>query len=422
MPLRCDLRVLLVLYYPAWFLAVVVAESISFASPDFTFSPLSVVLPFVFFLAPIFLVGLRLLWISAHGNHDSADHPVLRSPGTPNGGASPDRSNAGDISRRDERNVRIGNPSESNLNLPLKYSYAVIQSATDNFHHNNKLGEGGQAEVFKGDLPNHGAVAVKRFKHVPAPQQQSGDDFRKEVLILGRLYHNNVVRLCGYCIDGTERLLVYEFLPKGSLYDRLFKPESPRWILDWEQRLAIAKDAARGLCYLHHECPVDILHNDVKPHNILLDEELRAKVADFGLAKLIRKDQSRSPAGGTLGYLPPEKSTFQITQKADVYSFGIVLLQMVTGREVGWNATDTLVPGHSLRDAVTILMTTDRKTELLDHRLAANSKGRAVALEMAEVGIKCVKYNPEDRPTMDEVLKLLEGISTGDATISPSAQ
>ncbi|PON74865.1 Serine/threonine protein kinase [Trema orientale] len=207
------------------------------------------------------------------------------------------------------------------------FKYRDLKAATKNF--SEKLGEGGFGVVFKGTLPNSTSIAVKKLKSLKQGEQQ----FRTEVKTIGTIQHVNLVRLRGFCAENSRRFLVYDYVPKGSLESRLFRKSLT--ILDWKVRYQIAIGTAKGLCYLHEECRDCIIHCDIKPENILLDEEYNPKIADFGLAKLVGRDFSRvlKTMRGTRGYLAPEWISGEaITSKADVFSYGMLLFELISGR------------------------------------------------------------------------------------------
>ncbi|XP_059068805.1 G-type lectin S-receptor-like serine/threonine-protein kinase At2g19130 [Cryptomeria japonica] len=211
-----------------------------------------------------------------------------------------------------------------------KFSYRELRIATQNFKH--KLGRGAFGSVFKGTLPDNTIVAVKRLEGSTQVEKQ----FRAEIITTGRIQHVNLVRLWGFCVEHSRRLLVYAYMPNGSLNSFLFsKSEDVEKVLDWKTRFQIALGTARGLVYLHEECRDRIIHCDIKPENVLLDGDFSPKLADFGLAKLVGRDFSRvlTTTRGTRGYVAPEWiSGLPITPKADVYSFGMTLLEIISGR------------------------------------------------------------------------------------------
>jgi serine/threonine protein kinase len=206
------------------------------------------------------------------------------------------------------------------------FGYTDLQRATKHF--SEKLGGGSFGSVFKGSLIDSTAIAVKRLDHAYQGEKQ----FRAEVSSIGITHHINLVRLIGFCCDGSRRLLVYEHMPNRSLDLHLFES---RTTISWNYRYQIALGVARGLAYLHESCQDCIIHCDIKPENILLDASFAPKIADFGMAKLLGRDFSRvlTTARGTAGYLAPEWICgVAITAKADVYSYGMVLLEIISGR------------------------------------------------------------------------------------------
>uniref|UniRef100_A0A2N9HRB8 Receptor-like serine/threonine-protein kinase n=1 Tax=Fagus sylvatica TaxID=28930 RepID=A0A2N9HRB8_FAGSY len=211
--------------------------------------------------------------------------------------------------------------------MPTRYSHDDLQAITTNF--NKELGGGGFGTVFEGTLIDGTKVAVKRLDGF----SQIKKSFLAEVETIGSIHHFNLVRLIGFCAEKSHRLLVYEYMSNGSL-DRWVFHKNPEKLLDWEHRKKIVLDIARGLTYLHEECRQKIVHLDIKPHNILLDENFNAKVSDFGLSKLVDRDQSQVVTNmrGTPGYMAPEWVSLVITEKVDVYSFGVVLLEILCGR------------------------------------------------------------------------------------------
>ncbi|KAI7750161.1 hypothetical protein M8C21_003120 [Ambrosia artemisiifolia] len=217
---------------------------------------------------------------------------------------------------------------------PVQFSYKDLQRATKGFK--EKLGAGGFGVVYKGVLANRTTVAVKQLEGIEQGEKQ----FRMEVATISSTHHLNLVRLIGFCSESRHRLLVYEFMKNSSLDTFLFAPEEQLQsvkMLNWESRFNIALGTARGITYLHEECRDCIVHCDIKPENILLDENHNAKVSDFGLAKLVNPKDHRyrtlTSVRGTRGYLAPEwLANLPITSKSDVYSYGMVLLEIVCGR------------------------------------------------------------------------------------------
>ncbi|KOM27030.1 hypothetical protein LR48_Vigan358s000800 [Vigna angularis] len=216
--------------------------------------------------------------------------------------------------------------------MPIRYSYKEIKKMAKGF--NEKLGEGGYGSVFKGKLRSGPCVAIKVLRK----SKGKGEDFINEVATIGRIHHQNVVHLIGYCAEGSKRAFVYEFMLNGSLDKFIFSKEG-NLHLTYDTIHDIAIGVARGISYLHHGCEMQILHFDIKPHNILLDEKFTPKISDFGLAKLYSTDKSvvtMTTARGTIGYMAPElfyKNVGRISHKYDVYSFGMFLMEIASKRK-----------------------------------------------------------------------------------------
>ncbi|XP_071724610.1 probable LRR receptor-like serine/threonine-protein kinase At5g45780 isoform X2 [Rutidosis leptorrhynchoides] len=289
-----------------------------------------------------------------------------------------------------------------------RFSFRELQNATSNFSTRNIIGEGGFGVVYKGYVSNRRVVAVKRLKD---PNFSTGEvQFQTEVEMIGLAVHRNLLRLYGFCITPHERLLVYPYLPNGSVADRLRDICREKPSLDWYRRMHIAVGAARGLVYLHEQCNPRIIHRDVKAANILLDESFEAVVGDFGLAKLLDQRDSHvtTAVRGTVGHIAPEYlSTGQSSEKTDVFGFGILLLELVTGQKA-LDASNGQVQKGMILDWVRTLHEEQRLEVLVDRDL----KGcfDSMELEMAvELALQCTRSNPSLRPKMSQVLKILEG-------------
>ncbi|XP_059074326.1 G-type lectin S-receptor-like serine/threonine-protein kinase At2g19130 [Cryptomeria japonica] len=286
------------------------------------------------------------------------------------------------------------------------FSYKELKIATRNFR--SKLGSGGFGSVFKGSLPDGTLVAVKKMRG----SRQDEKQFRAEISSLGSIQHVSLVRLRGFCVEGSRRLLIYDYMPNGSLNSLLFKSNCKNRgeILDWKTRFEIALGTARGLLYLHEECIDCIIHCDVKPENILLDSNLSPHLADFGLAKLMGRDLSRvlTTTRGTRGYLAPEWiSGLPITPKVDVYSFGMTLLEIISGRR----NLDLTVQDSSLYYFPPWAATQIQQGKMI-HIV---EEGVAEAADMEEVrracvvAFLCIQEDEEVRPSMRQVVQMLEG-------------
>ena len=297
-----------------------------------------------------------------------------------------------------------GKAAEGSL---VAYAYRDLQYATRNF--SEKLGGGGFGSVFKGTLDDSTVVAVKKLGSFSQRKKQ----FQTEVRTMGTIQHVNLVRLHGFCSEGNKKLLVYEYMPNGSLDFHLFQNKN-FVVLDWKTRYQIALGIARGLAYLHEKCRDCIIHCDIKPENILLDADFCPKIADFGLAKLVGRDFSRvlATVRGTKNYLSPEWiSGVPITAKADVYSYGMMLFEIVSGRrnsdELSYSEDDqfTFFPTR----AANIVAQGGNVLSLLDPSLEQNADAEEVT-RMATVASWCIQDNETYRPTMGQVVHILDGI------------
>ncbi|PRQ48084.1 putative protein kinase RLK-Pelle-CrRLK1L-1 family [Rosa chinensis] len=287
-------------------------------------------------------------------------------------------------------------------NLGLKISFAQIRSATNNFDPKMQIGVGGFGYVYKGTLSNGTKVAVKRCKQEGQRSGQGLPEFETEIIVLSKIRHRHLVSLIGYCDEGSEMILVYEFMEKGTLRDHLYESDVPR--LSWKQRLEICIGSATGLDYLHKGAAGGIIHRDVKSTNILLDENLVAKVADFGLSRSGPLDETHvsTVVKGTIGYLDPEyMMSQQLTEKSDVYSFGVVLLEVLCGRP----AIDITLPREKVNLAEWVVLC--KKEGLLEEVIDVSLKGHidpSSLRHFIETAEKCLQHDSSDRPTMAEVL------------------
>uniref|UniRef100_A0ACD5VDY9 Uncharacterized protein n=1 Tax=Avena sativa TaxID=4498 RepID=A0ACD5VDY9_AVESA len=285
---------------------------------------------------------------------------------------------------------------------PTRYAYTDIVAVTSHFR--DKLGQGGYGLVFKGVLlPGDVHVAVKMLDN---KSNCNGEDFISEVSTIGRIHHVNVVRLVGFCSDEMRRALVYEYMPCGPLDKYIFSAEKS---FSWDKLNEISLGIARGINYLHQGCDMQILHFDIKPHNILLDDNFVPKVADFGLAKLYPRDNSFVPSNamrGTIGYIAPEmisRSFGVVSSKSDVYSFGMLLLEMAGGRRNAdpnaANSSQSYYPSWVY----------DRLTEQELVEISPANDMHELEKKLCIVGLWCIQMRSQDRPTMSEVIEMLEG-------------
>ena len=288
---------------------------------------------------------------------------------------------------------------------PTRYSYNDLKRITGDFK--EKLGEGAFGTVYKGRLSSEISVAVKILNSATG----NGEEFINEVGTMGRIHHVNVVRLVGFCADGFRRALVYEFLPNESLEKFIFSTDDKNQSsLGWERLQEIAIGIAKGIEYLHQGCDQRILHFDIKPHNILLDNNFTPKIADFGLSKLCAKDQSAvsmTAARGTMGYIAPEvfsRNFGNVSYKSDVYSFGMLLLEMVGGRK---NKDDNADQASQIYFPEWIYKHLEQGEELA---IRIQEEGDAkIARKLTIVGLWCIQWYPVDRPSIKFVVQMLEG-------------
>lgn len=318
-------------------------------------------------------------------------------------------------SKRADKADKINNPFASwdpndsigavpQLKGARPFTFSEVKKYTNNFSESQNIGSGGYGQVYRGTLPTGQLVAIKRAQK---GSMQGGLEFKTEIELLSRVHHKNVVTLIGFCFEQDEQMLVYEYVPNGTLKDSISGKSGIR--LDWMRRLRIALGGARGLQYLHELANPTIIHRDIKTNNILLDEKLNAKVADFGLSKLagdMEKGHVTTQVKGTMGYLDPEYyMTNQLTEKSDVYSFGVLLLELVTGkqpiekgkyivREVR-QRMDTTKPLYNLQEIIDPIV------------LGSTPTGLEKFVDMA---LRCVEEAGADRPTAGEVVKEIEEI------------
>ncbi|CAN6468456.1 unnamed protein product [Victoria cruziana] len=295
------------------------------------------------------------------------------------------------------------------------FSYDEIKKYTDGFSSKNEIGSGGYGKVYRGTLPNGQLVAIKRATQ---GSMQGGLEFKTEIELLSRVHHKNLVSLVGFCLDRGEQMVVYEFVPKGTLRDSLSGRSGI--LLDWKRRLRVSLGSARGLAYLHELANPPIIHRDVKTTNILLDVNLVAKVADFGLSKLIAdsaKGHVSTQVKGTMGYLDPEYyMSQQLTEKSDVYSFGVVMLELITAQPPITRGKHIV---REVRSAIDKRKEACGLGELLDPAIrGVASPGFAMFLDLA---MSCVEESASDRPTMGEVVKEIEAILQNEAVASASS-
>ncbi|KAL5547610.1 hypothetical protein UlMin_002841 [Ulmus minor] len=293
----------------------------------------------------------------------------------------------------------------NNSSGPQELSYSTIKVATNNFSSQNKLGEGGYGPVYKGKLRKGQEIAVKRLSKTSS---QGLEEFKNEVTLTANLQHVNLVRVLGFCTKKEEKMLIYEYMPNKSLDLYLFDP-TRKHVLDWKKRVNIIEGVTQGLLYLQEYSNFTIIHRDLKASNILLDNEMNAKISDFGMARIFRKDEREANTGrivGTYGYVPPEyvrKGTYSM--KYDVYSFGVLLLQIISSKRnsclYGLNENLNLLEyAYELRKK-------GKGMKFIDSTLDDSSLPCKL-LRCLQVALLCVQEYPVDRPSMLEVSSMLK--------------
>ncbi|XP_055827168.1 PTI1-like tyrosine-protein kinase At3g15890 [Solanum dulcamara] len=288
------------------------------------------------------------------------------------------------------------------------FSLKELHSATNNFNYDNKLGEGGFGSVYWGQLWDGSQIAVKRLK---VWSNKAEMEFAVEVEILARVRHKNLLSLRGYCAEGQERLIVYDYMPNLSLLSHLHGQHSAESLLDWKRRMNVAIGSAEGISYLHHHATPHIIHRDIKASNVLVDSNFQAQVADFGFAKFIPDGATHvtTRVKGTLGYLAPEYAMLgKASESCDVYSFGILLLELASGKKPIEKLNLTVK--RTITDWALPLACEGKFSELADPRLNGNYVEEELK-RVVLVALICAQNRPEKRPTMLDVVELLKGES-----------
>lgn len=304
------------------------------------------------------------------------------------------------LTMRKEERKQLGALALRVKSSNLNFKYEVLEKATNYFSNANKLGQGGSGSVYKGILADGKLVAVKRLIF---STRQWVDHFFNEVNLISDINHKNLVKLLGCSITGPESLLVYEYMPNHSLQDTLFNTNNTRK-LSWKERYNIIVGTAEGLVYLHEGSKLRIIHRDIKLSNILLDENFMAKIADFGLARLFPENKSHitTAIAGTLGYMAPEYVVQgKLTEKADVYSFGVLVLEVVCGRR-----NNSFSQGLSIIQMVWNHYTAGTLCEAVDPTLAGSFE-QEEARRVLQTGLVCIQASPELRPSMSAAVELL---------------
>ncbi|CAA7038098.1 unnamed protein product [Microthlaspi erraticum] len=298
---------------------------------------------------------------------------------------------------------------EVHLGQLRRFSLRELLVATDNFSNKNVLGRGGFGKVYKGRLADGSLVAVKRLKE---ERTKGGElQFQTEVEMISMAVHRNLLRLRGFCMTPTERLLVYPYMANGSVASCLRERPEGNPALDWPKRKHIALGSARGLAYLHDHCDQKIIHRDVKAANILLDEEFEAVVGDFGLAKLMNYNDSHvtTAVRGTIGHIAPEYlSTGKSSEKTDVFGYGVMLLELITGQKAFDLARLANDDDIMLLDWVKEVLKEKKLESLVDAELEGNYVEKEVE-QRIQMALLCTQSSALERPKMSEVVRMLEG-------------
>ncbi|XP_057961787.1 G-type lectin S-receptor-like serine/threonine-protein kinase At1g11300 [Malania oleifera] len=315
--------------------------------------------------------------------------------------------NRGKTRQNNSSEMMIGN----NMNqvkleeLPM-FKFEQLATATNNFFVTNKLGQGGFGLVYRGKLPDGQEIAVKRLSRASG---QGIEEFMNEVVVISRLQHRNLVRLLGCCAEGEEKMLIYEYMPNKSLDSFLFDPTG-RKVLDWRKRFNIIGGIARGLLYLHRDSRLRIIHRDLKASNILLDEELNPKISDFGMARIFggNEDQANTRrVVGTYGYMSPEYAMEgRFSEKSDVFSFGVLLLEIVSGKKNSGFYDD--LHSSSLLGFAWKMWNEDNIVAFIDP-ITSDPCFQMEILRCIHVGLLCVQEFPKDRPTISTVISMING-------------
>ncbi|XP_052198922.1 cysteine-rich receptor-like protein kinase 7 [Diospyros lotus] len=308
--------------------------------------------------------------------------------------------------KESQSKLGTGMLSEGNTNDPsmLVFHFNDIVEATDNFSFENKLGEGGYGPVYKAKLKNGQEIAVKRLSKT---SKQGYEEFKNEVMLTARLQHVNLVRVLGFCVERDEQMLIYEYMINKSLDYYIYDPIR-RLVLNWEKRVQIIEGVVQGLLYLQEYSRFTIIHRDLKASNILLDSEMKAKISDFGMARIFQKEDieaNTSRIVGTYGYIPPEYVQRGIySTKSDVYSFGVLLLQIISGKPN--NCCHGLEENLNLLEYAYELWKEGKCMEFTDPSLD-DTNSSCKLMRCMQIALLCVQENPAERPSMPEVSSML---------------
>ncbi|KAK4258922.1 hypothetical protein QN277_005317 [Acacia crassicarpa] len=294
----------------------------------------------------------------------------------------------------------------------LQFNFATIESATDKFSIENRIGKGGFGEVYMGVLSDGSKIAVKRLSE---NSSQGLIEFKNEVILIAKLQHRNLVALLGFCLKDQEKILVYEYVPNKSLDYLLFGSQKSRE-LNWPERYKIIEGIARGIHYLHEHSRLKVIHRDLKPSNILLDGEMNPKISDFGMARMVGINETRGSTNrivGTLGYMSPEYLKFGLfSEKSDVFSFGVIVLEIISGKNIHSDSEshESQYGGGLLSDAWKHWRG-ENLIAILDSNLREETGSHSEIMRCIQIGLLCVQGNPQVRPSMNKVVKYLSNDS-----------
>ncbi|KAL1556507.1 mitogen activated protein kinase [Salvia divinorum] len=338
------------------------------------------------------------------GSEDAVKITIAGSSVNGGGGGTSETYSHGSSGPSDLHIVEAGN---------MVISIQVLRNVTDNFSERNILGRGGFGTVYKGELHDGTKIAVKRMES-GVISEKGLDEFRSEIAVLTKVRHRHLVALLGYCLDGNERLLVFEYMPQGTLSRFLFNwKDEGLQPLEWMKRLTIALDVARGVEYLHGLAQQSFIHRDLKPSNILLGDDMRAKVGDFGLVRLAPdgKASIATKLAGTFGYLAPEYAvTGRVSTKIDVFSFGVILMEMITGRK----ALDESFPDdsqHLVPWFRRMLINKETFRKAIDQTIELTEETFGSICTVGELAGHCSAREPYQRPDMGHVVNVLSSLA-----------
>lgn len=337
-------------------------------------------------------------------------------PNSENGDASSRSGSFTNLEKKDGSGVSSSNPLTapsplsglpefSHLGWGHWFTLRDLQMATNQFSRDNIIGDGGYGVVYRGTLVNGNLVAVKKLLNNLG---QADKDFRVEVEAIGHVRHKNLVRLLGYCMEGTQRMLVYEYVNNGNLEQWLRGDRRHQGYLTWEARIKILIGTAKALSYLHEAIEPKVVHRDIKSSNILIDDSFNAKISDFGLAKLLGADKNyiTTRVMGTFGYVAPEyANSGLLNEKSDVYSFGVVLLEAITGRYPVDYARPP--PEVHLVEWLKMMVQQRRSEEVIDPNLETKPSTSAIKRTLL-TALRCVDPVADKRPKMSQVARMLE--------------